>query len=206
MVKSWLFDIFNYPYDASPEGFDPELARQEYDWHLDAWTRAEEFGYDGVFFSEHHFTAYNMSPSPNLLVAALAQRTRSLRIGVMASITAFHNPRRLAEETAMLDYLTQGRLEVGLGRGADDKELRTEGFPLEDTRAWFEESLELMQKAWTTPRFTHHGRFFDYDAATIYPRPRTTPSIWITALSPVHPVGKGRNARPWERARTARSP
>ncbi|MDF3311852.1 LLM class flavin-dependent oxidoreductase [Rhodococcus sp. T2V] len=184
MVKSWLFDIFNYPYDSAPEGLDPALVEDEFDWHLDAWVKAEELGYDGVLFSEHHFTAYNMSPSPNLLVAAVAQRTNTLRLGAMCNVTAFHNPRRLAEETAMLDYLTRGRLEVGLGRGADDHEFRKEGFPLEDTRPWFEESLELMHKAWEQPRFTHHGRFFHYDDVSIYPRPRRTPRIWVTALSP----------------------
>ncbi|UMP03417.1 LLM class flavin-dependent oxidoreductase [Amycolatopsis sp. EV170708-02-1] len=184
MVKSWLFDIFNYPYDSRPEGLDPELVQEEYDWHLETWAGAEELGYDGVFFSEHHFTAYNMSPSPNLLVSAVAQRTNTMHLGVMCNVTAFHNPRRLAEETAMLDYLTKGRLEVGLGRGSDDFEFRKEGFPLEDTRAWFEESLELMHKAWDQPRFTHHGRFFDYEDASIYPRPKNPPRIWVTALSP----------------------
>ncbi|MGW3150302.1 LLM class flavin-dependent oxidoreductase [Streptomyces sp. NPDC001177] len=184
MVKSWLFDIFNYPYDPRPEGLDPELVQKEYDWHLETWAGAEELGYDGVFFSEHHFTAYGMSPSPNLLVSALAQRTKTMRMGVMCNVTPFHNPRRLAEETAMLDYLTHGRLEVGLGRGADDLEFKKEGFPLEDTRDWFEESLELMHKAWEQPRFTHHGRFFDYDDTSIYPRPMNQPNVWITALSP----------------------
>ncbi|WP_113704645.1 LLM class flavin-dependent oxidoreductase [Nonomuraea lactucae] len=184
MVKSWLFDIFNYPYDSKPEGLDPELVQDEYDWHLDTWVRAEDLGLDGVFFSEHHFTAYNMSPSPNLLVASLAQRTSTLRMGVMCNVTAFHNPRRLAEETAMLDYLTHGRLEVGLGRGGDDLEFKKEGFPLEQTREWFEESLELMHKAWEQPRFTHHGRFFHYDDVSIYPRPKNRPRVWVTAFSP----------------------
>ncbi|WP_033288199.1 LLM class flavin-dependent oxidoreductase [Amycolatopsis jejuensis] len=184
MVKSWLFDIFNYPHDPRPEGFDPELAQEEFDWHLETWTGAEELGYDGIFFSEHHFTAYNMSPSPNLLVSAVAQRTNTMHLGVMCNVTAFHHPRRLAEETAMLDYLTHGRLEVGLGRGADDLEFKKEGFPLEDTRAWFEESLELMHQAWEKPRFTHHGRFFDYQDTALYPRPLHQPRVWITALSP----------------------
>jgi alkanesulfonate monooxygenase SsuD/methylene tetrahydromethanopterin reductase-like flavin-dependent oxidoreductase (luciferase family) len=179
-----LFDIFNYPYDSDPAAFDPSLAQREFDWHLDAWSHAEALGFEGVLFSEHHFTAYNMSPSPNLLVAALSQRTSRIRLGVMANITAFHNPRRLAEETAMLDYLTRGRLEVGLGRGADDHEFNKEGFPLEDTRAWFEESLGLMEQAWAEPRFTHHGRFFDYDDTALWPRPRSRPSVHIVALSP----------------------
>jgi alkanesulfonate monooxygenase SsuD/methylene tetrahydromethanopterin reductase-like flavin-dependent oxidoreductase (luciferase family) len=193
VVKSWLFDIFNYPYDSRPEGLDPALVQDEYDWHLDAWTRAEELGYDGVFFSEHHFTAYNMSPSPNLLVASLAQRTKTMRMGVMCNVTAFHNPRRLAEEAAMLDYLSHGRLEFGLGRGSDNHELKKEGVPLEDTRAWFEESVELMHQAWTQPRWTHHGKFFHYDDVAIYPRPKNVPRVWVTAFSPASVQWAARN-------------
>jgi alkanesulfonate monooxygenase SsuD/methylene tetrahydromethanopterin reductase-like flavin-dependent oxidoreductase (luciferase family) len=185
MTKSWIFEIFNYPYDPRPEAFDPKACQEVYDWHLESWVRAEELGFDGVLFSEHHFTAYNLSPSPNLLVAALAQRTKSIRLGVMANITAFHNPRRLAEETAMLDYLTHGRLEVGLGRGVDEQEFLKEGVPMEETRARFEEALELMHAAWSNPVFSHHGRFWNYREVSIYPRPlQPRPPIWITALSP----------------------
>ena len=185
MVQSWIFEIFNYPYDPRPQAFDAERCQELYDWHLDSWVRAEELGFDGVFFSEHHFTAYNLSPSPNLLVAALAQRTSRMRLGVMANITAFHNPRRLAEETAMLDYLTRGRLEIGFGRGVDEQEFRKEGVPMEETRSRFEESLELMQKAWRSPVFSHSGRFWTYQNVTIYPRPRAgLPPLWITTFSP----------------------
>lgn len=183
--KSWIFEIFNYPFNADPAKFDPQLCKELYNWKLESWIAAEHLGFDGVFFSEHHFTSYNVSPSPNLLVAALAQRTQSLRVGVMANITAFHNPRRLAEEAAMLDYLSGGRLEVGLGRGVDEQEFLKEGIPMEETRPRFEESLELITKAWYEPTFSHHGKFFDYDNVSIWPRPlRTELPLWITALSP----------------------
>lgn len=112
-----------------------------YDWKLESWVAAEGQGFDGVFFSEHHFTPYSISPSPNLLVATLAQRTSRMNIGVMANITAFHNPRRLAEEGAMLDHLTGGRLEIGMGRGVDEPEFLREGVRMEETRARFEESV-----------------------------------------------------------------
>ncbi|MDR7172929.1 alkanesulfonate monooxygenase SsuD/methylene tetrahydromethanopterin reductase-like flavin-dependent oxidoreductase (luciferase family) [Nocardia kruczakiae] len=186
MVKSWAFDIFNYPYDTRPERFDPAAAQELYDWHLESWVKAEEQGYEGVLFSEHHFTAYNVSPSPNLLIAALAQRTSTLRMGVMGSILPFHNPRRVAEEVAMLDYLTHGRLEVGLGRGVDEQEFAKEKIRMEDTREYFLEALSLIEKAWRQPVFTHHGKFFHYDDTTIYPRPlqQPTPPVWMLSLSP----------------------
>jgi alkanesulfonate monooxygenase SsuD/methylene tetrahydromethanopterin reductase-like flavin-dependent oxidoreductase (luciferase family) len=185
MGKSWVFEIFSYPYDPDPEKFDPQLCKELYDWKLESWIAAEQYGIDGVFFSEHHFTPYSISPSPNLLVATLAQRTSTLRVGVMANITAFHNPRRLAEEAAMLDYLTGGRLEYGLGRGVDEPEFIREGVRMEETRDRFEESVALMQAAWSQPSFTHHGTYYNYDDVSLWPRPmRPELPIWITALSP----------------------
>ncbi|MBB5158896.1 LLM class flavin-dependent oxidoreductase [Saccharopolyspora phatthalungensis] len=186
MVKSWVFDIFNYPYGADPEAFDPAKAQELYDWHFDSWLKLEELGYDGLFFSEHHFTAYNVSPSPNLLVAALAKRTSRMRLGVMGNIIPFHNPRRLAEEIAMLDYLTDGRLEVGLGRGVDEQEFVKEGVSMPTTRGYFQEGIELMHKAWRQPVFSHHGEHFNYDGVTIWPRPlqQPNPPVWLLTLSP----------------------
>lgn len=185
MVKSWVFEIFSYPFNAPAEEFDPAVCKDLYDWKLDSWIAAEEYGFDGVFFSEHHFTPYSISPSPNLLVATLAQRTERMRIGVMANITAFHNPRRLAEEGAMLDYLTGGRLEVGMGRGVDEPEFIREGVNMEETRQRFEESVALIQAAWTQPKFSFDGDFYKYDNVSIWPRPmRGEIPIWVTALSP----------------------
>ncbi|MEJ2867281.1 LLM class flavin-dependent oxidoreductase [Actinomycetospora sp. OC33-EN08] len=185
MVKSWLFEIFSYPYDPDPAKFDPQLCKELYDWKLDSWVAAEDLGFDGVFFSEHHFTPYSISPSPNLLVATLAQRTSRMQLGVMANITAFHNPRRLAEEGAMLDHLTGGRLEVGMGRGVDEPEFLREGVKMEETRGRFEESVALIQTAWKEPVWSYHGEYYHYDQVGIWPRPlRPELPIWVTALSP----------------------
>jgi alkanesulfonate monooxygenase SsuD/methylene tetrahydromethanopterin reductase-like flavin-dependent oxidoreductase (luciferase family) len=186
VVKSWMFDIFNYPYDKRPENFSPELCSELYDWHFDTWVKAEEQGFEGVFFSEHHFTAYTVSPSPNLLVAAVAARTSTMRLGVMANIIPFHEPLRLAEEAAMLDYLTHGRLEVGMGRGVDELEFHKAGIAMEETRPRFEEGMQLIHEAWHNPSFTHHGHFWDYDDVAVWPKPmqQPNPPVWITALSP----------------------
>lgn len=184
MVKTYPFELLTYPHANDPAAFDPARCAEIYESHFNVWLEAEELGYDGVFFSEHHFTAYNVSPSPNLLVAALAKRTSRMRLGVMCNVLPFHNPVRLAEETAMLDYLTDGRLEVGLGRGADAYEFEKMGIPHEDTRGMFEESLELMKKAWENPVFSHQGKHWSYTDASIWPRPVNPPKPWITCISP----------------------
>ena len=117
MIKPWLFDIFMYTGNPDPEAFDPAQCQRTYDQYLARWAAAEQRGLEGVFFSEHHFRPFNLSPSPNLLIAAVAQRTSTLRLGVMCNVVHLHDPRRLAEECGMLDYLTGGRLEIGVGGG-----------------------------------------------------------------------------------------
>jgi alkanesulfonate monooxygenase SsuD/methylene tetrahydromethanopterin reductase-like flavin-dependent oxidoreductase (luciferase family) len=184
VIKTYSFELLTYPYDPDPSTFDRRKCAELYESHFDSWVECESLGYDGIFFSEHHFTAYNLSPSPNLLVAALARRTTRMRLGVMCNVLPFHNPLRLAEETAMLDYLTNGRLEVGLGRGADALEFEKMGVPHEETRAIFEESLELMKNAWTNPVFSHKGKYFSYENATLWPQPIKVPQPWITCISP----------------------
>src|SRR5262249_56095689 len=84
--------------------------------YLDLWVRDEALGFEGIFFSEHHF-GRSYSPSPNLLIAALAARTRTLRLGVMGIVLPYYHPARVVEEIGMLDHLTGGRLENGTAIG-----------------------------------------------------------------------------------------
>nr|WP_240157410.1 LLM class flavin-dependent oxidoreductase [Pseudonocardia broussonetiae] len=118
MVKTWIFDIFNYPHDPRPEMFDPAKCAELYDWHLESWLRADEQAFDGIFFSEHHFTAYNVSPSPNLLVATVARLTKRVRLGVMANIVPFHDPRpaRRGSRDARLPHRRAPRGRIGSRR------------------------------------------------------------------------------------------
>jgi alkanesulfonate monooxygenase SsuD/methylene tetrahydromethanopterin reductase-like flavin-dependent oxidoreductase (luciferase family) len=115
MIRSWIFEFF------------PELSGQEhrsntklvsayFDRYLKIWQRDEALGYEGIFFSEHHFGgAYGASP--NLLIASTAMLTRTLRLGVMGVVTPYYHPWRIFEEIAMLDHLTNGRLEIGTAVG-----------------------------------------------------------------------------------------
>jgi alkanesulfonate monooxygenase SsuD/methylene tetrahydromethanopterin reductase-like flavin-dependent oxidoreductase (luciferase family) len=187
VAKTWLFDLVHYPFDPDPGGYDAKRAAQVFQDHLSEWERADELGFDGLFLGEHHFTAYNLTPSPNVMLAAAAERTRRMRLGIMANIIPFHQPLRLAEELAMLDLLTDGRLECGFGRGVDVQEFIRMKMPFEEARPRFEEGLELIVKSWTQARFSHDGRFFQVgEGASSWPRPlqQPHPRIWITALSP----------------------
>ena len=98
--------------------FNPQAAMDTYSEHLDAWVEAEKLGFDGIALNEHHGTPYGLMNSPNLLAASLAQRTERVKILIYANLLPIHEPLRLAEELAMLDCLSKGRLIAGVGRGA----------------------------------------------------------------------------------------
>lgn len=188
MVKSWLFDVFNYPYTSNPNEFDPQKAQELFDWHADSWVLAEKVGFEGIFFSEHHYTAYCISPSPNLFIAAAAQRTERVKLGVMINLLPMHTPRRLAEEFAMLSYMTHGRLEIGIGRGLDQRVFRREGIAMNEVRARFEEGVEIILKMLENNYFHHEGRFWSFggEDTALWPRPlqRPVPKPWVSGLSP----------------------
>ena len=115
MIKPWIFEFFPAPREPDVAG-DPRQSADYFNWYLDLWPRAEPLGYEGIFFSEHHFgLAY--SPCPNLLIAQVAGRTRTIRLGVMGLVLPYHHPWKVVEEIGMLDHLTQGRLEIGTAAG-----------------------------------------------------------------------------------------
>jgi alkanesulfonate monooxygenase SsuD/methylene tetrahydromethanopterin reductase-like flavin-dependent oxidoreductase (luciferase family) len=179
MIKPWIFEFFP-SYDDAPG----QPAPDNFAWHLDLWTRAEDIGFEGVFFSEHHFAAGLNSPSPNLLIAAVAQRTQRLRLGVMGMVLPLYAPWRAAEEVAMLDHLTCGRLEIGVSSGAGPMEIRAVGIPVEEARPRFDEALEVIEAALDQPSFTHKGQFYAYQNLSIVPRPlQSDPRRWMTCMS-----------------------
>src|ERR1700704_2993801 len=115
MIKSWIFEFFAAPQELA-QRFDPAVSQRHFDAYLDLWASAECAGFDGIFFSEHHFGA-GYSPAPHLLIANVALRTKTIRLGVMGVVPPYHSPWQLVEEIGMLDHLTGGRLEIGTPGG-----------------------------------------------------------------------------------------
>jgi alkanesulfonate monooxygenase SsuD/methylene tetrahydromethanopterin reductase-like flavin-dependent oxidoreductase (luciferase family) len=157
---------------------------QTYDENLAAVELAEELGYDELWLAEHHFSGYGLLPSPNLIIANLAARTNRLRLGCMVNALPLYQPLRLAEEIAMLDHLTHGRLFVGLGTGVR-REWGRYGVPDEEIRPRFAEAFEVLIKALTSERFDHDGQFYHYHDAVLTPRPlqQPYPPIHLAATS-----------------------
>src|SRR5947208_188599 len=149
-----------------------------------AWT--EELGFDSLWLTEHHFIEYGLSVSPAVLAAAAAMRTRRVRIGLAAAILPFHDPVRLAEELAMVDVLSGGRLDVGVGRGNRPVEFEGYRVPQIENRERFDEALEILVRAWTRERFAYEGRHHTIPEVRVIPKPlqQPHPPVYVVCTSP----------------------
>src|SRR2546428_5218355 len=147
---------------------------------------ADELGFEAIWLAEHHFSPYGICPSLAVLAAAIARETRRARIGTSVVVAPFAHPVRIAEEWAMIDILSGGRLEFGLGRGYQPKEFVGLGASMDRTRERFDESLEIIRRAWTEERVTFAGEFYTLRDLAVLPRPlqRPHPPLWTAAVSP----------------------
>jgi alkanesulfonate monooxygenase SsuD/methylene tetrahydromethanopterin reductase-like flavin-dependent oxidoreductase (luciferase family) len=170
MINVWDFDFNQVPGPDNPDYEDRDVVQRAYDHNMKLMSSLERRGFAGVFFSEHHFLNA-LSPCPNLLIAALAQKTTKLRIGVMGNVLALHQPWRLAEELGMLDYLTHGRLEIGVAVGIPPEFLFV-NIPTPDIRPMFNEILDFLDKAAEGRYVTVKGKYFNLDDVPSMPRPR----------------------------------
>jgi alkanesulfonate monooxygenase SsuD/methylene tetrahydromethanopterin reductase-like flavin-dependent oxidoreductase (luciferase family) len=143
-------------------------------------------GYDCVWLAEHHFNTYSVCPSINIMATHVAARTRTLRIGMAVSLAAFYHPLRLAEEVAMVDVLSGGRVNWGAGRGFDRTEFSVFGVPAEESSDRFRECVEIVLAAWRNERVTYPGRFWQYENIEVLPKPLQTPHppVWLATTSP----------------------
>ena len=177
-MKFSTFSLMQWPEDRS----QVDVFRNE----IEQLTAADAQGYDGVWLAEHHFSRYGISPSIHLTAAHLAATTRRVRIGTAVTIAPFFHPLRIAEEIAMLDILTGGRFDWGVGRGYQGHEFSGFGVDIEKSHLIFREQLKVVKRAWTGERFSHAGEFFQFPELECLPVPvqQPHPPIFIAALSP----------------------
>jgi alkanesulfonate monooxygenase SsuD/methylene tetrahydromethanopterin reductase-like flavin-dependent oxidoreductase (luciferase family) len=159
--------------------------RAVYDSDLEQMLAAEALGYHSVWIAEHHFNDYGLCPAPQVLAAYLAARTTTLRLGMGVSLLPLHHPVDLAEQLAVLDVVSGGRLEVGIGRGGTLQDYQTFHSERADARARIEEGLALMQRCWSGEPFDFAGRFHSAERLHVRPRPvqRPHPPLFIAANS-----------------------
>jgi alkanesulfonate monooxygenase SsuD/methylene tetrahydromethanopterin reductase-like flavin-dependent oxidoreductase (luciferase family) len=135
----------------------------------------DRLGFHAYHLAEHHSTPLGMAPSPSVLLASIAQRTRRLRFGPLVYLLPLYHPLRLAEEIAMLDHLSHGRLEVGIGRGRSPIELTLYGQDVDTAQSVYEETLAVIELAFREERLSFKGEHFDFRDVPIELRPRQQP-------------------------------
>jgi alkanesulfonate monooxygenase SsuD/methylene tetrahydromethanopterin reductase-like flavin-dependent oxidoreductase (luciferase family) len=145
----------------------------------------DEGGYDAVWLAEHHFSTYSVCPSVHIMGTHVAAKTKNLRIGTAVSLAAMYHPLRLAEEVALLDMLSGGRVNWGAGRGFDQREFRSFGVPIEESAERFLEAVDVVLAAWQGP-LEFHGKFWNFADVEVLPRPlqQPRPPVWLAATSP----------------------
>lgn len=152
---------------------------------------AEHLGFDEVWLAEHHGTDYGSMPSPQVAAAAIAERTERMRIGIAVSNLTFDWPVRIAEDYAMVDVISNGRLDFGVGRGYQPTEFRNMGVgdKQDVSREIFTEALDIIRGLWSKSPgelFSFHGRHFDIDDVDYRPAPvqQPTPPMYVASISP----------------------
>ena len=153
---------------------------------LEQFQLADEVGFDWVTVAEHHYSTFSLSPNPMVLAGALTERIKRAKIALLGATIPILNPVRVAEELAMLDVMSGGRIVAGMLRGTPN-EYVTYGVNPAETRERFAEALALIVRAWTEPQpFGWQGRYYEYRSISIWPRPvqQPHPPIFMSASSP----------------------
>lgn len=138
---------------------------------LDLAVQAEDAGFDSFWLAEHHGSTDSYNPALLPFLSAVAARTRTLQVGTAVMLAPFHNPLRLAEDAAVVDCISGGRLSLGLGLGWVADEYRMFGVPMQGRGKRLEEIVEILRHAWGGERFTHKGRFYELEDVMVRPRP-----------------------------------
>jgi len=165
------FGVFHQAPEAAGQTHD-----QRYTEMFELIAFAEELGFDVAWLAELHFGgAFSLLASPLMMVPVIAQRTKRIRIGTAVSLLPLQHPLSTAEQAATADVLSGGRLEFGVGRGSIPSQFHGFKIDVAENRARFDESLEIIRRAWTEERVSYHGRFWNVEQLRVVPRPLQKP-------------------------------
>jgi alkanesulfonate monooxygenase SsuD/methylene tetrahydromethanopterin reductase-like flavin-dependent oxidoreductase (luciferase family) len=160
---------------------------QGYKQFVDYNVEAEALGYHSTFLVEHHFTGFGQVSASLAMLTWVAAKTKTLRLGTAVLVLPWHNPVLLAEQAATIDLLSGGRLDFGVGKGYRHNEFAGFCVPIEEADARFNESLDVIVKAWTSKqRFSHHGKYWNFEDIIVEPptAQKPHPPMWMGAGSP----------------------
>ncbi len=171
-------------YSLQSPTHNPKPHSQLYAEMLEEITAAEDMGFESAWLTEHHLLEDGYCPSLLVTAAAMAARTKKMRIGTGIYLMPLHNPLKTAEDAATVDLISNGRLILGLGLGYRPEEFEAFKVSLSERKGRIEESLEILKKCWAEGEFSHNGRYYNYDNINVTPKPVQNPiPIWIGAFS-----------------------
>ena len=170
-----LFSHIPWPEERTPRSLYADLTEQA--------VVGEELGFKAIWLAEHHFTRYGLGASSLLLASNIAARTSRIRLGTAVLIPPLHHPVRLAEDTATLDVISDGRLDIGFGRGAAGSEYANFGIDHAESQARYRETIEMVQQLWTTPDCTIEGEYHTVRHINLVPTPlqQPHPPVYVAA-------------------------
>ena len=177
-MKFGVLQFFSWPERRIP-------IAQVYQRALSRIEIMDKTGYDAVWLAEHHFNSFSVCPSVHVMGTHVAARTQRLRIGTAVTLAAFYHPLRIAEEIALLDVLSGGRVNWGAGRGFDATEFRAFGVTPQESADRFREAVEIVLAAWSGDRLNYSGRYFSFENIEVLPKPIQAPHppVWVAASS-----------------------
>ncbi|HEX4011547.1 MAG TPA: LLM class flavin-dependent oxidoreductase [Solirubrobacteraceae bacterium] len=163
----------------------PAGSPERYDEIIEQVLLAERLGYDRVWLTSHHFTSFSR-PSSLLTLAHVAAKTQRIRLGVGVAVLPLEHPLRVAEDVAVLDHLSGGRVDLGVGRGIQPEAFHGFNIPMEESTERYAEALEILRHAWIEDRFSHTGTYWQVPELSVLPRPlqQPHPPIWQVGVSP----------------------
>ncbi len=165
----------NSEWPFNNRSFDPVKGQQAYQTYIDEMIMAEKCGFDSIGCNEHHMSPYGLMANCNLVASVLAYKTEKVKLGIFGNLIPLLNPIRVAEEYAMLDVMSGGRLEAGMIRGIPHEYIAY-NIPGDESWERFEEAMDLILKCWTEPEpFAWEGKYYQYRAVSIWPRPIQQP-------------------------------
>lgn len=170
-----LFSHIPWPEERTPRQLFADLTEQA--------QAGEALGFKAVWLAEHHFTRYGLGAASLVIASNIAARTERIRLGTAVLIPPLHHPVRLAEDTATLDVLSDGRLDVGFGRGAAGSEYASFGIDHAESQARYRETIAMVQALWTTPDLTWEGDYHSVKRVNLVPMPlqQPHPPVYVAA-------------------------
>ncbi len=174
-----LFSHIPWPENITPKALFSDLLEQA--------VVGEELGFKAIWLAEHHFTRYGLGASSLVIASNIAARTDRIRLGTAVLIPPLHHPVRLAEDTATLDVLSDGRLDVGFGRGASSSEYGNFGIDHAESQARYRETIEMVETLWTTRDCTFDGKYHTTQHLNLVPTPlqKPHPPVYVAATRSV---------------------